>query len=258
MIYARYSDDMQRPESIADQIEVCRRYAAQQGWPVVATYDDPALSGGSRFRPGFQRLLADTEAGRFDIVLCEGIERLSRKLADVADFYDRLVFHRVQLFTPALGLVKPIHIGVMGMMAQMFLTDLRDKTRRGQLGRALSGRIPGGLAYGYDVVSPAPGAKEAGERQINETEATTVRRIFRDYAAGKSPRQVAHDLNADGIPGPGGRPWGDTTIRGQVDRGTGILNNTLYVGRLSWNRCSYVKDPATGKRLARINPRRHA
>ena len=110
VLYARYSDDMQRPESIADQIEVCRRYAAQQGWLVVATYDDPALSGGSRFRPGFQRLLADAEAGRLDIVLCEGIERLSRKLADGADFYDRLVFHRVQLFTPALGLVTPIHI----------------------------------------------------------------------------------------------------------------------------------------------------
>ena len=162
VIYARYSDDLQRPESIADQIEVCRRYATQQGWTIIATYDDPALSGGSRFRPGFQRLLADAEMRRFDIVLCEGIERLRRKLADVADFYDRLVFHQVQLFTPALGLVTPIHIGVMGMMAQMFLSDLRDKTRRGQLGRALSGRIPGGLAYGYDVVPPAPAPRRRG------------------------------------------------------------------------------------------------
>jgi site-specific DNA recombinase len=47
------------------------------------------------------------------------------------------------------------------------------------------------------------------------------------------------------------QPWGDTTIRGQVDRGTGLLNNTLYIGRLSWDRCSYVKDPRTGKRVAR-------
>ena len=54
--------------------------------------------------------------------------------------------------------------------------------------------------------------------------------------------------------GPGGRSWGDTTIRGQRDRGTGLLNNELYVGRLVWNRCSYVKDPRTGKRLARPNP----
>ena len=81
-----------------------------------------------------------------------------------------------------------------------------------------------------------------------------MRRIFRDYANGLSPRKIAATLNAEGVAGPGGRNWGDTTIRGQVDLGTGILNNDLYVGRLVWNRCSYVKDPKTGKRLARPNP----
>jgi site-specific DNA recombinase len=56
-------------------------------------------------------------------------------------------------------------------------------------------------------------------------------------------------------PGPEGRAWCDTTIRGQVDRGTGVLNNSLYVGRIEWNRCSYVKDPKSGKRAARPNPK---
>jgi hypothetical protein len=65
--------------------------------------------------------------------------------------------------------------------------------------------------------------------------------------------RIAADLNREVLPGPGGRPSGDTTIRGQMDRGTGILNNTLYTGQMSWNRCSYVKDPATGKRVARPN-----
>lgn len=105
---------------------------------------------------------------------------------------------------------------------------------------------------GYEVVAPPPGSKEAGERRIVPPEADVVRRIYREYAAGKSPRHIARDLNAESIPGPGGRPWGDTRIRGQVDRGTGILNNTLYIGRLSWNRCSYIKDPRTGRRVARI------
>jgi len=82
-----------------------------------------------------------------------------------------------------------------------------------------------------------------------------VRHIFREFVAGKSPRHIARDLNAENVPGPNGRPWIDTTIRGQADRGTGILHNTLYVGRLSWNRCSYVKDPRTGRRVARINDR---
>ncbi len=140
------------------------------------------------------------------------------------------------------------------MMAQMQLSDIRAKTRRGLAGRVRQGKSPGGLAYGYVAVPPGAGSKDAGERTINDAEAAIVRRIFRDYAAGMPPRQIAAALNAQGIPGPGGRLWGDTTIRGQPDRGTGILNNTLYIGQLTWNACSYVKNPSTGKRVARVNP----
>src|SRR5262249_49101158 len=86
-----------------------------------------------------------------------------------------------------------------------------------------------------------------------EAEAAIIRRIFTAYAAGQAPRAIAAMLNAEGVAGPGGRPWGDTTIRGQVDRSTGLLNNTLYIGRLEWNRTSYVKDPRTGRRTARVN-----
>jgi site-specific DNA recombinase len=82
-----------------------------------------------------------------------------------------------------------------------------------------------------------------------------VRRIFADFAAGKSPRAIAAELNREGISGPGGRTWGDTTIRGHALRGTGVLRNELYVGRLVWNRLRYSKDPATGRRVSRINPR---
>jgi hypothetical protein len=198
-------------------------------------------------------MLADAEAGRFDVLVCESIDRLGRKLADVADLFDRLSFRGIRVHATSIGLVTQMHIGIMGTMAQMMLADLREKTRRGQLGRARNGHIPGGLAYGYEVVPSASGSHEAGERRIKQDEAVVVRQIFREYAGGKSPRHIARDLNTEGVPGPGGRPWGDTTIRGQMDRGTGILNNTLYIGRLSWNRCSYVKDPRTGKRVARIN-----
>jgi site-specific DNA recombinase len=66
-------------------------------------YDDRAISGASRFRPGFQRLLADAEAGRFDTVVCEAIDRLGRKLSDVADFHDRLTFFKVQIHAESLG-----------------------------------------------------------------------------------------------------------------------------------------------------------
>ena len=92
-----------------------------------------------------------------------------------------------------------------------------------------------------------------GERRINAQEAAIVRRIFEDYAAGVSPRAIAKRLNAEGVPGPR-RKWGPSTIHGNRQRGTGILNNELYIGRLVWNRLRYVKDPETGKRVSRLNP----
>ena len=81
-----------------------------------------------------------------------------------------------------------------------------------------------------------------------------MRRIFGEFAAGASPTAIARKLNAENIPGPRGRPWGDSTIRGHALRRTGILHNELYVGRLVWNKQRYVKDPHTSKRLARLNP----
>ena len=246
-VYARYSSENQREASIADQVEVCRRFIERQGWKLGQVYSDAAMSGASRFRPGYQKLLADAERRQFDVVVCEALDRLGRKLADIAELFDRLNFHGVKLYTLATGEVTALHIGMLGTMAQLYLSDLREKVWRGQLGRVRQGRVAGGKAYGYDV-----DPREAGLRRINEAEAETVRRIFRKFAAGESPRAIAKALNAEGVPGPDGRQWRDTTIRGQIDRGTGLLNNTLYVGRLEWNRTAYVKDPRTGKRVARI------
>ena len=82
-----------------------------------------------------------------------------------------------------------------------------------------------------------------------------IRRIFRDYRRGVSPkadREAAESLSA--CLAPVGAPWNPSTIHGNPARGTGILNNELYVGRLVWNRLRYVKDPDTGKRVSRPNP----
>ena len=249
VIYARYSSDNQREASIEDQLEICRRYVTRQGWTPTRTYEDRALSGSSDQRPAYQQMLADAEAAQFDVVVCEALDRLGRRLSDVAQLYDRLEFRGVMLHAVNIGQVTTMHVGLLGTMAQLYLSDLKEKTRRGQLGRALAGKIPGGKAFGYRLVEG-----DRGERQVDETEALVIQRIFREFAAGKSPRAIAKALNTDGIPGPDGRQWRDTTIRGQVDRGTGILNNSLYVGRLEWNRCSYIKDPRTGRRVARPNP----
>ena len=252
VVYARYSSDLQREASIEDQIEVCRRYATAQGWTIVETYTDAAISGASRFRPGFQKLIADASKNKFDIVICEAIDRLGRRLADTSDLQDQLAFYKIKLFTPSLGEITTIHIAVMGMMAQMALKDLGEKTKRGQMGRVLKGRIPAGIAYGYRSIASSD--NDGGAREIIPDEAAIVRRIFTEYASGKTPEAIARDLNKEGVSGPEGREWSNTTIRGQNQRGTGILNNALYHGVLKWNRCSYTKNPKTGKRVARPNP----
>ena len=200
IIYARYSSDLQSEASIEDQIEICRRYAQQQGWTVVNTYSDAAISGESRFRPSFQKLLADAGNNRFDVVICEAIDRLGRRLADTADLQDQLAFHGVRLFTPSLGELTQIHVAVMGMMAQMALKDLGDKTKRGQLGRILKGFSAGGIAFGYRLTSDR--GEDVGKRAIVPEEAEIVVRIFAEYAQGKSPEAIARDLNKEAIPGP--------------------------------------------------------
>jgi hypothetical protein len=126
------------------------------------------------------------------------------------------------------GEISDLHIGRRGAMNALYLKDLADKTRRGLEGRVRAVRSGGGLCYGYDVV---PG-EERGGRTINEDEAAIVRRIFTEFAAGRSPKVIARRLNDDGIPGPRGILWSDTAIRGHRQRGTGLLNNALYIGRL--------------------------
>jgi site-specific DNA recombinase len=256
VIYARYSSDLQSDASIEDQIRLCEERLRKEGWPLVATYTDRALSGASALRPGYQKLLEDARKGEFDVVMAEALDRLSRDQEDVAGLFKRLKFSGVSLVTLAEGEISELHVGLKGTMNAVFLKDLAAKTHRGLRGRIEAGRSAGGISYGYKVVRKTDerGDPVHGERAIDRNEAAVVHRIFREFTTGKSPRAIARQLNAERIPGPGGRPWGDTTIRGHHRRRTGILRNELYVGRLVWNRLRYVKDPNTGKRLSRINP----
>ncbi|MBO0128008.1 MULTISPECIES: recombinase family protein [Agrobacterium] len=255
-IYARYSSDNQRDASIADQLRVCRLHAEKQGWQVVEEYTDHAISGASLLRPGIQALISDATRGRFRYVLAEAMDRLSRDQEDIAGLFKRMAYSEVKIVTLSEGEVTHLHVGLKGTMNALFLKDLADKTRRGQRGRVELGKSGGGNAYGYDVVKKFDGNGEPvrGDRTINEFQAGVIRRIFHDYAAGKSAKRIAFELNNETIPAPGGGDWGFSTINGNPKRGNGILNNEMYVGKLIWNRQRFIKDPDTGKRQARMNP----
>jgi site-specific DNA recombinase len=73
----------------------------------------------------------------------------------------------------------------------------------------------------------ADGTPIHGGRVIDEPEAHIVRQIFRDFAAGKSPRKIAFDLNHLGVSGPRNTAWGPSTINGNKARGSGIFNNEV-------------------------------
>jgi site-specific DNA recombinase len=127
----------------------CRERAVREGWTIVESYSDRAISGASLIRSGIQSLLADAQADRFDMVLSEALDRISR---DVAGVFKRLRFAGVTIFTLSEGEINELHVGLKGTMNALFLKHLAIKTHRGIRGRIEAGKIGGGNAYGYSVV----------------------------------------------------------------------------------------------------------
>lgn len=157
-----------------------------QWWRIQA---DAGLSGASHLRPGYQRLLENSRSGKFEVVIAEGLDRISRDQEHIASFYKQMVYQGVQIITVAEGEISELHIGLKGTMSNHFMKDLAQKTRRGLEGRVRPGKSAGGLTYGYYVVQTAcaDGGFTTGEKRVNAQQAEVVRRIFRDYIHGKSP-----------------------------------------------------------------------
>jgi site-specific DNA recombinase len=249
-IYARYSDEKQNNRSIEDQIALCRDICAREAMAVIATFEDRAISGaGAINRPGFQNLMRAAEAGLFDVIVAEDMDRVFRNQADYHTHRERLDFRNIEIHT-ASGKVGKLDGSLRALMGEMFIENLVPHTRRGLEGVIRDGRHAGGRAFGYRAVPGKP-----GELEIVEAEAEVVRRIFADDIAGKTPRQVAHDLNKRGVRPARGRLWSASTINGNVSRGGGMILNDLYAGRIVWNKVRMIKDPVTRERLSRPNPK---
>ncbi len=261
-IYARYSSDQQSAASIADQVRLCRRLCTDNDWTVVDVFTDEAMSGASHLRPGFQHLQNAAIKGEVDVIAAEALDRLSRDQEHIAGLYKRMSYLGVKIVTKSEGEINELHIGLGGTMSALFLKQLAQKTHRGLEGRIKAGKSAGGLSFGYKMERHfrPDGTFTTGERSIDPIQAALIQRIFTDYDRGKSARAIAIELNKEGVPPPRGgageqgATWSFSTISGNWKRGTGILNNELYLGRLIWNRQRFIKDPATGKRQARPNP----
>ena len=259
-IYARYSSDLQRQNSIADQIRKCEEFGRSQGWfPAKGCiFTDEAISGVSTERPGLQRMLqaAASLPRPFDVILVDDTSRISRSLADAVQLFQRLSFAGVRVIAVAQGIDSQseqadVLVTVHGLVDSLYVKELAKKTHRGLEGAFLRGLHAGGRCYGYRNVPVDGGGVKL---VIEEAEAEVVHRIFEMSASGLSLKKVACTLNLEKVPPPRPRitnqhpTWCPTAIRE-------MLRRELYVGRMVWNRSHFVKVPGTNKRVARPRPR---
>jgi site-specific DNA recombinase len=240
----------QSPTSISDQIRKCRDYAARQpSWLVLDQhiYSDEAVSGTSTEREGLQKLLAAAgAAGRpFDCILIDDTSRLTRKLADALNLYERLTFAGVRLVAVSQGVDSEssqaeLLIGVHGLIDAVYWRELGQKTHRGMQGLALRGFHTGGRCFGYRSLKLEDGSARL---EIDQAAAEIINRIYRLYAeSGYSMKRIAHTLNAEGVDAPQpqkgrfGRSWCVSSVRH-------ILLNSRYTGKTTWIRAARFAYP---------------
>jgi site-specific DNA recombinase len=133
-LYARLASIPPDLHSLSDQIALTKSYAERNDFTVVDTYEDLGKSGASTLnRAEFQRMVSDAKAQRFDVIVTESLDQLSRNQADMAILFEHLSFHGVCIHTLADGLITELHIGIKGTMAVLFLKDLAQKTRLAQI-----------------------------------------------------------------------------------------------------------------------------
>ncbi|WP_184874750.1 recombinase family protein [Mesorhizobium sangaii] len=249
VIYSRYSTDLQNDRSIEDQVALCTAYADRHGYQIVGRFEDRAVSGASLHGRKVFDLLAAAEQRQFDVVLTEAFDRLARDTADSLFILKHLDFLGVKLVSVNQGQAETVNLVIHGLMGQLQREEGARKVRRGMAGVVREGRNPGGRPYAY-----RPVAGQVGRLEVVEEEAAVVRRIYAEFLAGNSSRTIAHGLNRDSVPPPRRSLWNASTIHGNAKRGIGILNNTIYDGRLTWNKLRMEKNPDTGKRVSRENP----
>ncbi len=221
VIYARYSSDNQREESIEGQIRECTAYAEKNGITIVKHYIDRALSAKTDNRPEFQQMIKDSEKRLFDIVLVWKLDRFARNRYDSAHYEYQLERNHVKLVSAA----EPISEGPAGIMVKSMLTgmaeyysaELSEKVVRGMTENVLKGKYNGGtIPIGYTV-------DEEKFFQIDPLKAPFVVEVFQRYNDGATMKELMNWLNNSGV----------TTNRNQKFTYNSIqtlLTNRRYIG----------------------------
>ena len=222
VIYARYSSDSQREESIEGQLRECREYAERNNMTIVGTYIDRALSAKTADRPEFQHMIKDSAKELFEIVLVWKLDRFSRDRYDSAHYKHILKKNGVKVVSAKEHISEgPEGIILEAMLegyAEFYSAELSEKIHRGQKENALKGKNNGGgvpLGYLLD--------KKAQKLVIDPVTAPLVVEIFEKYADGKSVRSIVEDFNARGLKTKRGQPF-------NINSFSSLLKNRKYIG----------------------------
>jgi len=191
VIYARFSSNNQREESIDAQVRACKEYARVNNLQVVDIYPDVAKTGTDDNRPEFQRMIADAKTGKFTTLLVHKLDRFSRDKYHSAMYKRELRMCNVRIISiteTMIGNDSPESLileSVLEGMAQYYSANLAREVKKGQHETALKCQHVGGMPpLGYDV---CPVTKRY---LINEQEAEIVRIIFNKYADGVGYTQI--------------------------------------------------------------------
>ncbi|MGE3988620.1 recombinase family protein [Pseudorhodoplanes sp.] len=203
-IYTRKSTDESLDQdfnSLDAQREACAAFIQSQkheGWTAVTTvYDDGGYSGGSLERPALQRLLADIEAGRIDVIVVYKVDRLTRALSDFAKLVE--VFDRrgvsfvsiTQQFNTTTSMGR-LTLNILLSFAQFERELIGERVRDKVAASRRKGIWMGGIVpLGYDV--------KDRKLVVNKDEARTVVDIYRRYLRVKSVGPLQVELDASGI-----------------------------------------------------------
>lgn len=236
LISARYSTDQQNPDSIEVQVNACTKWCHQHNVPILGIYADEATSGMKDTRPRYEEMLRQLRAGVGTMVVIYDQSRMFRKLTAWFAFRDELAALGVQVISvtqPIVGgdLRDPTNFMMEGSMAlfnQIWALQSRQKTMEKLRYMARNGQHTGGKpALGYHTVN--------GRLQICEEEAVIVRRIFQEYASGRSYREIISGLNRDGIVTKHGNPFGNNSLNN-------LLHNEKYIGVVVYGAHPYRED----------------